>query len=232
MCLCCISPSLFVSCSFALSTSTSNLATSLCWLSSFVSEYLSPGPFGSFFLVCTMSKRGGGGSRSRGGSRGGSRHGGSHHGGGRSSGHGGGSGSSTPAATSSTAPAAATVPTSGLTASLTSSSTSSSVSSSSSSSSLSSSLALDQAAPFTATSEIDFSITHPLQNEWTLWYDERPLQNKRARGEKEHYENNLHEIGTCSTVRRRCCCCPSCDRHLLSLPPYRSAVYPPTRSLT
>jgi len=37
---------------------------------------------------------------------------------------------------------------------------------------------------------------HPLENEWTLWYDKRPAVNKRTRGEKDNYESNLAQLGS------------------------------------
>jgi len=42
--------------------------------------------------------------------------------------------------------------------------------------------------------------THPLENEWSFWYDKRPAQSKRVRGEQESYESNLREIGNFGTV--------------------------------
>lgn len=147
-----------------------------------------------------MSKRGG----SRGG-RGGSRGGGSRHN--SHSNHSKSSSSSftTSGSTSSSTPSisvpTSTSTTSSLTASLTSSSGSSIYSSTSSSStSPTSSSSIDQSVPIPASIDTDYTRTHPLQNEWTLWYDQRALPNQRARGEKELYESNLHEIGTCSTV--------------------------------
>jgi len=41
---------------------------------------------------------------------------------------------------------------------------------------------------------------HPLENEWSFWYDKRPAAGKRMRGEQESYENNLREIGHFGTV--------------------------------
>lgn len=41
---------------------------------------------------------------------------------------------------------------------------------------------------------------HPLEYEWTFWYDKRPATGKRMKGEQESYENNLRPIGTFSTV--------------------------------
>jgi len=48
--------------------------------------------------------------------------------------------------------------------------------------------------------EIDTSILHPLEHEWTLWYDKRQSEVRRIRGEKESYEANLQEVGTFGTV--------------------------------
>jgi len=45
-----------------------------------------------------------------------------------------------------------------------------------------------------------FGKLHPLEHEWTLWYDKRPAAGKRIRGEQESYESNLREIGTFGTV--------------------------------
>lgn len=42
--------------------------------------------------------------------------------------------------------------------------------------------------------------THPLEYEWTFWYDKRPAQGKRLKGEQESYESNLRAIGTFGTV--------------------------------
>lgn len=41
---------------------------------------------------------------------------------------------------------------------------------------------------------------HPLECEWTFWYDKRPAQGKRLKGEQESYESNLRAIGTFGTV--------------------------------
>lgn len=41
---------------------------------------------------------------------------------------------------------------------------------------------------------------HPLENEWSFWYDKRPVQSRRTRGEQESYESNLREIGNFGTV--------------------------------
>jgi len=41
---------------------------------------------------------------------------------------------------------------------------------------------------------------HPLEYEWTFWYDKRPAQGKRLKGEQDSYESNLRAIGTIGTV--------------------------------
>lgn len=41
---------------------------------------------------------------------------------------------------------------------------------------------------------------HPLEFEWTFWYDKRPAAGKRMKGEQESYESNLRPIGTFGTV--------------------------------
>jgi len=41
---------------------------------------------------------------------------------------------------------------------------------------------------------------HPLEYEWTFWYDKRPAQGKRLKGEQESYESNLRAIGTIGSV--------------------------------
>lgn len=41
---------------------------------------------------------------------------------------------------------------------------------------------------------------HPLENEWSFWYDKRPAASRRVRGEQESYESNLREIGNFGTV--------------------------------
>jgi len=41
---------------------------------------------------------------------------------------------------------------------------------------------------------------HPLENEWSFWYDKRPATSRRVRGEQDSYENNLKEIGNFGTV--------------------------------
>jgi len=47
---------------------------------------------------------------------------------------------------------------------------------------------------------INLADKHPLENEWSFWYDKRPAAGKRVRGEQESYESNLREIGTFGTV--------------------------------
>ncbi|KAL6073871.1 Translation initiation factor eIF4e [Balamuthia mandrillaris] len=53
-----------------------------------------------------------------------------------------------------------------------------------------------------APSGIDLSIKHPLEFEWTFWYDKRRLLPKggRVRGERQMFESNLQEIGTFGSV--------------------------------
>jgi translation initiation factor 4E len=51
-----------------------------------------------------------------------------------------------------------------------------------------------------ASNGTNLNILHPLENEWTFWYDRRPAQGKRMKGELENYESNLREIGTFGTV--------------------------------
>lgn len=41
---------------------------------------------------------------------------------------------------------------------------------------------------------------HPLENEWSFWYDKRPATSRRVRGEQDSYESNLREIGNFGTV--------------------------------
>jgi len=41
---------------------------------------------------------------------------------------------------------------------------------------------------------------HPLENEWSFWYDKRPAISRRVKGEQESYESNLREIGNFGTV--------------------------------
>jgi len=47
---------------------------------------------------------------------------------------------------------------------------------------------------------INLGVAHPLENEWSFWYDKRPAAGKRVRGEQESYESNLREIGCFGTV--------------------------------
>jgi len=47
---------------------------------------------------------------------------------------------------------------------------------------------------------INLGVEHPLENEWSFWYDKRPAAGKRLRGEQESYESNLREIGNFGTV--------------------------------
>jgi len=42
--------------------------------------------------------------------------------------------------------------------------------------------------------------SHALECDWTFWYDKRPTQGKRMKGEQENYESNLRAIGTIGTV--------------------------------
>lgn len=46
----------------------------------------------------------------------------------------------------------------------------------------------------------DNLVLHPLEYEWTYWYDKRPVAGRRMRGEQEAYESNLRPIGTFGTV--------------------------------
>jgi translation initiation factor 4E len=48
--------------------------------------------------------------------------------------------------------------------------------------------------------DINLSILHPLEYEWTFWYDKRPNAGRRVRGEQEAYESNLRPIGSFGTV--------------------------------
>jgi len=48
--------------------------------------------------------------------------------------------------------------------------------------------------------EIPAGEKQPLEGGWTLWYDRRPSQAKRLRGEKDTYESNLQAVGTFSTI--------------------------------
>jgi len=47
---------------------------------------------------------------------------------------------------------------------------------------------------------VNLGILHPLEYEWTTWYDKRPATQKRIRGEQEQYESNLRPVGTFGTV--------------------------------
>jgi len=49
-------------------------------------------------------------------------------------------------------------------------------------------------------SKVDTNAIHPLESEWVFWYDRRPLQAKRSRGEKDNYESNLRPLGSFNTV--------------------------------
>jgi len=53
----------------------------------------------------------------------------------------------------------------------------------------------DQNGDVVSLSGADLSITHPLEHEWTFWYDKRWV-----RGGEVSYENNLKKIGTFGTV--------------------------------
>lgn len=44
------------------------------------------------------------------------------------------------------------------------------------------------------------NVAHPLENEWTFWYDRRLGAGARVKGERERYENNLKPIGCFATV--------------------------------
>jgi translation initiation factor 4E len=48
--------------------------------------------------------------------------------------------------------------------------------------------------------DINLSILHPLEYEWTFWYDKRQNPGRRVRGEQEAYESNLRPIGSFGTV--------------------------------
>jgi len=54
--------------------------------------------------------------------------------------------------------------------------------------------------PASDNSDINLGVTHPLENEWSFWYDKRPAAGKRTRGEQESYESNLREVGAFGTV--------------------------------
>jgi len=49
--------------------------------------------------------------------------------------------------------------------------------------------------------EIPTETSHPLESEWTFWYDRRPTAAaKRIRGERDQYESNLRPIGSFGTI--------------------------------
>jgi len=50
------------------------------------------------------------------------------------------------------------------------------------------------------TLQIDLSVKHPLEHEWTFWYDKRRNQVRRVRGEMQQYEDNLQQIGSFGSV--------------------------------
>eukprot|EP01120_Amphizonella_sp_Union-15-10_P002346 TRINITY_DN1251_c0_g1_i6.p1 TRINITY_DN1251_c0_g1~~TRINITY_DN1251_c0_g1_i6.p1 ORF type:complete len:199 (-),score=35.28 TRINITY_DN1251_c0_g1_i6:45-641(-) len=56
------------------------------------------------------------------------------------------------------------------------------------------------AEPQTNEQDIDLGTLHPLESEWTLWYDKRASTSSRKKGEKDSYEANLQEVGTFGTV--------------------------------
>ena len=58
----------------------------------------------------------------------------------------------------------------------------------------------DQEAGDNNDAGINLGRMHPLENEWSFWYDKRPASSKRVRGEQESYESNLREIGNFGTV--------------------------------
>jgi translation initiation factor 4E len=58
----------------------------------------------------------------------------------------------------------------------------------------------DEAAAAPAPAPAHSGTLHPLEFEWTFWYDKRPAAGKRMKGEQESYENNLRPIGTFGTV--------------------------------
>jgi len=58
----------------------------------------------------------------------------------------------------------------------------------------------DQENESASSEAINLGSLHPLENEWSFWYDKRPAQAKRVRGEQESYESNLREIGHFGTV--------------------------------
>lgn len=58
----------------------------------------------------------------------------------------------------------------------------------------------DDSATPNGSSSVNLEMLHPLENEWTMWYDRRPAAGKRLKGELENYENNLRPIGSFATV--------------------------------
>jgi translation initiation factor 4E len=58
----------------------------------------------------------------------------------------------------------------------------------------------DDDGPENSDAGVGMGRTHPLENEWSFWYDKRPAQSKRVRGEQDSYESNLREIGNFGTV--------------------------------
>jgi len=46
----------------------------------------------------------------------------------------------------------------------------------------------------------DLNVSHPLENEWTFWYDKRLGAGARVKGERDRYESNLKPIGSFATV--------------------------------
>jgi len=60
---------------------------------------------------------------------------------------------------------------------------------------------MEPAATQTSFPEDELTLTHPLEHEWTFWYDRRQgMGNLRVKNERDSYENNLHQIGTFATV--------------------------------
>jgi len=58
----------------------------------------------------------------------------------------------------------------------------------------------EEVQPSAENANINLGVAHPLENEWSFWYDKRPAAGKRVRGEQESYESNLREIGNFGTV--------------------------------
>jgi len=62
------------------------------------------------------------------------------------------------------------------------------------------------AAPATPQPESDgvmaaeFAVLHPLEFEWSFWFDKRQVNGRRQKGEMAHYETNLRSIGNFGTV--------------------------------